>query len=271
MLRLGVIGHPSDWLIASDVKYSEAKAVFDMNLIDIDIEELIDQINRTKEDLDPSKFNEKYDYNELNKAYKIYLAIKKIAKDYILDGLTIRCFDLLDTVKSTSCLAFALLNSEGIIAACEGDIPALISMMLIKKFTGLSSFQANPSKIDIEKNEIIFAHCTLPFDMCTSFKFDSHYESGIGVGIKGELKCSNVYIFRISNDLSRYVLLKGTIDENLNLPNLCRTQIRIKLDKANKVNYFLTKPLGNHHLIFYGENIEELRGFLKKSGLKEVK
>ncbi len=271
MLRLGVIGHPSDRLIASDVQYSEAKAVFDMNLIDIDIQELINLVPTIKEDVDPSKFGEKFDYNELNKAYKIYLAIKKIAKDYILDGLTIRCFDLLSTVKSTSCLAFALLNAEGIISACEGDIPSLISMMLVKKFNGTSSFQANPSKIDVENNEIIFAHCTLPFDMCESYKFDTHYESGIGVGVKGELKTDEVYIFRISNDLSRYVLLKGKIEENLNLPNVCRTQIRIKLDKTSKVNYFLTKPLGNHHLVFYPQNIKDLQAFLKKSGLKEIK
>ncbi len=271
MLRLGVIGHPSDWLIASDVKYSEAKSIFSMNLIDIDIQELIDLIPTIKEDLDPNKFSEKFDYNELNKAYKIYLALKKITEDYILDGLTVRCFDLLSTVQSTSCLAFALLNAEGIIATCEGDIPSLISMMLVKKYVGSPSFQANPSKIEIEKNEIIFAHCTIPLNMCESFKFDTHYESGIGVGIKGEMKHDQVYIFRISNDLTRYVLLKGKIDENLNLPNLCRTQIRITLDKTNSVNYFLTKPLGNHHLIFYSNNIKDLQAFLKNSGLKEIK
>ena len=61
------------------------------------------------------------------------------------------------------------------------------------------------------------------------------------------------------------------IDENLNLPNLCRTQIRITLDKTNSVNYFLTKPLGNHHLIFYSNNIKDLQAFLKNSGLKEIK
>ena len=38
MEKLGVIGKPSDWLIASDVDYETAKKVFGVELIDIPIE-----------------------------------------------------------------------------------------------------------------------------------------------------------------------------------------------------------------------------------------
>ncbi|MBU1020752.1 MAG: hypothetical protein KJ847_06005 [Firmicutes bacterium] len=40
-VNLGVIGKPSDWLIASDVDYEKCLSYHNINLIDIDIEELV--------------------------------------------------------------------------------------------------------------------------------------------------------------------------------------------------------------------------------------
>lgn len=271
MENLGIIGKPSDWLIASTVDYKNVKKVFNINLVDIAIDELI-EIYQTKkgkvpEELLKTGFNSK----ELEKAYHIYEALKEIIIKYDLNGLTIRCFDLLGTIKSTSCLAFAMLNKEGIISACEGDVPALLSMYLVKKYLNKDSFQANPSKIDIQGNDILFAHCTLPLSMCNSFKLTTHYESGIGIGIKGELDTKEVTVFKINKDLNKYIMLKGKIIENLSLNNLCRTQIKIRLDDSSSVKYFLLTPLGNHHIIFYGKDTKELEDYLHKCELLQIK
>ena len=69
------------------------------------------------------KINRIIDESELKLALRIYSALKALVVKYKLDGLTVRCFDLLSTIHSTSCIALALLNNEGIIAACEGDVP----------------------------------------------------------------------------------------------------------------------------------------------------
>ena len=208
MINLGVIGRPSGWLIASDVDYKKAKDIFSINLIDIDIKELIDYTNTSNERCPFINFNGLFDSNEIDKAYRIYLALLSIIDKYKLEGLTVRCFDLLDTVKSTSCLAFSLLNRDGIIATCEGDIPSLISMYLIKKIYNKPSFQANPSKIMVDTNEIILAHCTLPLSMCDRYALDTHYESKTGIGVKGEMRLDDVIIFKISSDLTRYEVAK---------------------------------------------------------------
>ena len=258
MVNLGVIGKPSDWLISSNVNYSKAKEIFNINLIDIDINEVKDLYNKVDVDLNLlNKFKNLFNENELVKALKIYEALKLIVKKYKLKGLTIRCFDLLEPIKSTACLALGLLNDVGIIGTCEGDVPALISMFLIKNLTDSESFQANPSKIIVENNEIILAHCTIPLKMCTSFRLDTHFESRIGVAIKGELLPQKIGILRIASTLDKYVILTGEIVKNLNQTNLCRTQILVKLDNDSNVKYFLTKPLGNHHIIFYS-NSEKL-------------
>ena len=47
MAKLGVIGKPSDWLIASDVDYKKVNELFDIELVDLDIKELIDKSKST--------------------------------------------------------------------------------------------------------------------------------------------------------------------------------------------------------------------------------
>ena len=169
-----------------------------------------------------------------------------------------------------STLINAIFNKDGIIGTCEGDVPALISMYLVKKMNDEPTFQANPSQIDVEKNEIILAHCTLPLSMCTSYKLTTHFESGIGVAIKGELDEKNISIVRIASTLDKYVMLHGKIVENLNFGNLCRTQVRIKMNDDSSVSYFLKKPLGNHHIIFYGNDTKNLEAYLEAHGLVRV-
>ena len=129
--RLGVIGIPSDWLIGSHVDYPKAKTVFGVELVDLTTSELIENYqNIDQRSIELPKLAS-YDEKELLEAYRVYLALKKMVVDHNLKGLTIRCFDLLDTIKTTACLGLALLNREGIIASCEGDIPAMLSRQIL--------------------------------------------------------------------------------------------------------------------------------------------
>ena len=163
----------------------------------------------------------------LKGALRIYEALKKLISKYSLSGLTIRCFDLLTSLHNTSCLALALLNEQGIIATCEGDVPSMLTMAIVKEKFNCSSFQVNPSYVNLRDMYAFFAHCTLPFDMCESFSFDTHFESGIGIGIKGKLDHGKVTVFKINRNLKDYEVFEGKIAENLSKPNLCRTQIKV--------------------------------------------
>lgn len=266
MHKLGVIGKPSDWLISCNINEEKLIKKFNIGLIYISSEELIKSINNHLDVVCPKDLiYASFVQNELNKAYAIYLGIKDLIKKYELEGFTIRCFDLLHVIHSTSCLALALLNDEGIIGTCEGDLPAMISMFLVRKILNVNSFQANPSEINLEDNSLIIAHCTIPLKMTTSYSLMTHYESNIGIGIKGNLKIENCILFRIGADLDKFALLHGHIDENLNRLNLCRTQIKISLKES--VDYFLKRPLGNHHLIIYGKEIDKLKDYLISKGL----
>ncbi|MBQ1723861.1 MAG: hypothetical protein II034_08700 [Muribaculaceae bacterium] len=266
--RLGVVGQPSDWLIASQVDYSQLQTK-GIELIDVPMQELLDDF-RDAEDaagdgFDPSSSSDAID-KSLPDAWRIYHALGRIVVRHRLQGLTLRCFDLLTSVHNTGCMALAQLNSEGIVCSCEGDIPALLSMAIVQALTGVTGFQANPSRIDVTKGEMILAHCTIPFNMVSKYDLLTHFESGIGVGIRGYMPEGPVTIFKASCDLNRYFVAQGELVENLQLPNLCRTQQRIRLENPADAAYFLTHPIGNHHIIVPGhckKQLDELMRYFK--------
>lgn len=262
--RLGVIGEPSDWLISSKADYQIVAQRLGITLVDIPIQELLDVIRVTP----------LYDTEETSKivairealpgAQQIYEALKVLVGRYQLNGLTLRCFDLLTAVKNTGCLALAKLNAEGVVAGCEGDVPTLLTMTLSKSLTGLSGFQANPSRIDSETGQLLFAHCTIPFNMVERYELDTHFESGIGVGIRGYMKQGTVTLFKVAGDLSRCFIAEGRLVRNQAQPDLCRTQQVIQLDDKHQAMYFLTEPIGNHHVIIPGHWAEELRALFEE-------
>jgi L-fucose isomerase-like protein len=253
--RLGVIGDPSDWLIASKAKYRTIEDKLGIELVNIDMEELLMLLDRIPADIN-SDLAEKAPNDTIRQsltgAERIYEALKLIVEGYDLQGFTIRCFDLLTAVKNTGCVALAKFNAQGIVAGCEGDIPALLSMKIAQAVTGKSGFQANPARINPETGEMLFAHCTIPLDMVESYELDTHFESGIGVGIRGFMKPGPVTIFKVSGGLGRHFAEEGVLVENQGKPDLCRTQQVIQLNDKDAAKYFLTRPIGNHHIIMQG-------------------
>ena len=260
--KLGISGEPSDWLISSAADKDTVMRRLGISLVDIPMQELLDVIAVTPQRESNEQASADAIRNALPVANQIYDALKTIVEKHQLQGFTIRCFDLLTAVHNTGCLALAKLNSEGVVAGCEGDVPAMLSMKIAQSLLGVSGFQANPASINPETGEMLFAHCTIPFNMVERYEFDTHFESGIGVGIRGYMKEGPVTIFKVSGDLSRSFIEEGELIRNQAKPDLCRTQQVIQLSHPDKASYFLTNPIGNHHIILPGHHHDLLEGLL---------
>ena len=255
--HLGVIGEPSDWLISSAAKYRTIEDRLGIKIEHIDMDELLMLIDRVPADIE-SDLSSKAPNDSIGKsltgAERIYEALRLIVEGYDLQGFTLRCFDLLTAVKNTGCVALAKFNAQGIVAGCEGDIPAMLSMMIAQAVSGKTGFQANPARINPETGEVLFAHCTIPLNMVDDYQLDTHFESGIGVGIRGFMKPGPVTIFKASGGLGRHFAQEGMLVECQGNPDLCRTQLIIQLDDKEAAHYFLTNPIGNHHIIMQGRH-----------------
>ena len=272
--KLGIIGKPSDWLIASQPDKKAVREKLGLELIDIDIRKLIDEVGKVGDIPLPQQASSiiaglRKDAPEAVRKYiegavNIYAALRAMVAGYGLSGLTIRCFDLLDTVGNTVCLALALLNAEGIPSSCEGDVPALLSMAIGNALTGRSGFQANPSQIDPVAGTMLLAHCTIPFNMVERYSYNTHFESGIGVAIHGEMAKGEVTIFKASANLGRTFCEEASLIGNQYGRDLCRTQVLLQFKRPQVLSeYFLRNPIGNHHIIFSGKHRNLFEEFVK--------
>ena len=271
--RIGLFGQPSDWLIASGVDRDYLRQHYGIDVVDIDLQRLIegikaipqneaikvaqDIVKRAKGVCEPS-------CADMVEAAKAYLVIKKICQKERLDALTIRCFDIVKACNTTSCLALALLNDEGIVAGCEGDMQTLLSMFLAKRLCGEVAFMANPSQLT--DNSAMLAHCTIPLTMCDETIVRSHFESGIGVAIQGLLPLTDYTLFKWGgSQLDRYFVTEAKAIETPYSNHFCRTQITLDV---NLKPYLLQHSIGNHHVIIRGRHAETIRKFMQAHGVE---
>ena len=236
-MRLGVLGKSSDWLIASQVDYKMVLDKMNSELVDIPFEEL-----SSLGEVDPG----------MKGAEAIYERLKEIIAKHKLDGITIRCFDLFTTCKNTACVAVSKLNDFGIPAGCEGDIPVLLTMMACKKLTGEPGWMANPARIQAD-GQILLAKCTIALSMTEKHEFTSHFESGLGVAIHGEVAPGDYTLVKLSNDMKRLLAVNVKVTRCQFEQNMCRTQIWIQSTPIVS-QYLLTSPLSNHHILIKGHH-----------------
>ena len=279
--RIGILGHPSDWLISSVWDDAALRDRLGLTTEYMTMEEVLEALGASAKGSSVAQkkgpgtsIADAFDVPEVLPmaqdirasfpgAVQIYRTLKAIIAERGYVAITLRCFDLLGTVHNTGCYALAQLNSDGIPSSCEGDVPALLSMMVAHALTGCTGFQANPARIDAETGEMLFAHCTIPFNMVGDhYCYDTHFESGIGVGIHGHFPLGPVTVFKLSGKLDRAFIAEGEALRNQKEPDLCRTQVWLRL-RPEDARYFLTDPIGNHHILLPGHHAAMLREFVR--------
>jgi L-fucose isomerase-like protein len=267
--KLGIIGKPSYWLIASDVDDAAVNRRWGLNIAHYPIDSLLSSLSpllsdESKRQLKDFLKNASYfdiSNEEVENAARVAQRVSEIVDSEELDALTIECFELLKHSKISGCYALSTLNErEHFVAGCEGDIPSTFTMLIAKHVTGRPTFMANVSDVDASTNTAIFAHCTVPTSLTRSYSLMTHFESGMSLGVRGTIDSQKITVLKVAGEeLTRYWVSSGEIIENLENETACRTQIRVKLKEP--VTYFLEESLDNHHIIILGDFAEEFKKF----------
>ena len=278
-IRVGVIGKPSGWLIASNVDYQDMHERWGIEMVDVPLDEVVkgyeavcddevqditdDFINRAFGILEPSR-------DEVVKAMRLYRSVKGLVERYDLNAFTLNCFDLIPTTRTTGCVALALLNQEGIPAGCEGDEQTLLTMLAVQAATGEMTFMANPSKIlDNTAREMVFAHCTIAPAMTDRYIVRDHYESLSGVAVEGVFDPMDMTVVKCGGKgMERFFISRARLLECTTNPNMCRTQLHLRLDEP--LDYFLERSIGNHHVIVRGDRVALLTSVFRMLGATPI-
>ncbi|MGB4593204.1 MAG: hypothetical protein WBI63_05450 [Coriobacteriia bacterium] len=265
--RIGLIGPPSDWLVASMPEPSVVREMWGPEVVPIEMDELVSRIEAVTDAaiepgvsslvtgatgcVEPSEA-------EIDSVARVHAAMRELIAHYALDAVTLRCFDLVLDRGTTGCFALSALADEDIMAGCEGDLVSTVGLMWTHLMTGEMPWMANPAQLDEDENTLWLAHCTVPRSMVERYRLRSHFESGRGVGVQGVIPDGDVTLVRIGGAaMEQLWIAEGVVTRSGDAENLCRTQAHVRLTDGH-VSDLLRAPLGNHIVLIRGHHADRL-------------
>ena len=266
--RIGLVGEPSDWLVASSPAIETVRTVWGPAVVPIPLEAILsepDQEIAARGEALARDFRAgagalvEPAESDLLAAGRVHAMLRRVVEAGRLDAVAVRCFDLVLRQRTTGCLALAQLNDQGIIAGCEGDLVATVTMLWLHRMIGSIPWMANPSRIDLDGGLLSLAHCTVPRSLSGAYRLRSHFESGLGVGIQGTMPTGPVTLVRIGGArMERLRVIDGDLRCNTDHADLCRTQVEIEVGR-DFLQDLLAQPLGNHMVVMSGHHAATLR------------
>lgn len=275
--RIGVIGTPAPWLVASHVDYYLASQRWGVNYIDIPIDQLHERFKNLSDDdigmeasivANRAVSCHETTPEELLRSMRLYEAARRICLDHKLDAVTLPNISLADTLDTTGDLALSLLNDEGIPAGCEGDLQSIATLVMAKELTGQIGFMGDTTFVSKKDNEVTLAHCAIPTKITEEFELCDHFETHKGVALRGKVKEGEVTVLKCGGEcLDEYFVSEGWLTECTRHEAAPRTQLKIKLKQP--VNYFLHNPLGSHHVLVRGHHANLVHYFMQQNRCRQ--
>lgn len=253
--RVGIIGNPSEWLIYSKPKADDLRTRFGIRLISFPWDDLPDPLSVAQSE-DFLEFFNGHGNQNIEDHSRVHSLLLEIIEGNKLDGIAVECFPMVQEKGITACLSLARLNDMGLPAACEGDLVSLAGMLLIQHLTGVIPWMANISGVFQDHAE--FSHCTVSPGLTDNFRLTTHFESGKGLSIAGNLYQKVYTIFRWNQSFDRCFISKGEKTDNQWSSASCRTQLHLKINSHDLIK-LQNLPLGNHHLIIPGDHTNTLK------------
>ena len=251
------IGETEPWVINSCREPQEFAKCLNIKVILIDSERFYARVNEVSDDR-VAEIAEDWQKNAVEvagvdrdrifNACRVYIAISDLMKKYNACGVSLACFAMAKDMQTTGCLALSMLNaSQDFVGACEGDLEAAVSLLLMKNLGNDFVWVANPI---IRDNGIVdLVHCTAPCAQML-YKLLPHHETGCSVATEVDLPGDETMsLMRIGNKLRNMVCHVGTSSKISKLPS-CHTQIRIKVKSSEDL---LENLMGTHFIAVYGD------------------
>jgi len=210
-------------------------------------------------------------------AAKTYFALKRLLAAEKADALMMDCLPGLKIPHKhpPPCMGFMSLRDEGIVAGCQSDLNATLTMMLVQQLFDKPGFQQNAS-MNTEKNLYFGAHCTSPSKMkgvnepAEPYSLMSHAEAGWGCVPRvlyspGQKVTLALYL---TGEKPRMHIYSGEVVSCPAIPPTggCRSNIEMTINEVDDV----CDVKGMHQTIFYGDYARQLRTFCQLYNIEVV-
>ncbi|MDR0362075.1 MAG: hypothetical protein LBJ46_05245 [Planctomycetota bacterium] len=219
---------------------------------------------------------------------RMFLAFKRLKEMYDVEVFANKCMPEMASevygYKYAGCIATCLLNEAGILTACEADLPAALSMLLLSRLSKQKVFFADIAKLSRDKRRITFFNCgTAPVSLADGSRPveiwpnpDATADEGVVVDYMKhgvDKRRGGCVRFDLENGREATILRVGGNDGTLRFhvakALTCPREVRpdevlgqrwpgFGLEFEGDIDEFIQKTVGHHYTLCFGDWSREL-------------
>jgi len=224
-------------------------------------EELVESIARTKALFHCGDVTDA----QIEKTTRLACSLRSFIEKNKLDALALRCWpEFAAQYGIAPCAAMSILQAQGHILACEGDIQGAVSMLAFKAAGAKSPYLADLSQVDFENNYALLWHCGVApadlWDGVSQRSLDTYFAGGKGVTAGFVMRSGPVHILRIDSARGKTRMLAEKGEAGPMEKLLKGTYAKVTFEKSARALIDLVTGSGvaHHVAMAYGEYTQVL-------------
>jgi L-fucose isomerase-like protein len=214
---------------------------------------------------------------QLGKVAALCVRFKKFMAKYSLTALAVRCWpEFANTYGISPCAAMSILQSEGYLLGCEGDLEGTMSMIACDAIGGQTPFLADLSQVDFDNNYALLWHCGVApmnlWDGRCDRSLDTYFAGGRGVTTGFVLREGRINVMRIDSARGQTrMFLEGGKAVPM-AKQLTGTYAKVVFDRniRDVLDTVTSTGVAHHISMIYGEHMRALRIFAKMMGYSVI-
>ena len=281
--HVGVIGSRAHGFFNLDVDeldlYNEVGVLVDFYQLSdifnqkIDYHKLESRKEQLKALFDLSDLNS----TQIEKVAELVIKFETFMEENDLTSIAVRCWpEFADKFGISPCAAMSVLQSEGKILTCEGDVLGSLSMIAHKAVGAETPFLADFSQVDFEEDSGLLWHCGVApcnlWDGKCVRALDSAFAGGRGVTADFVMKSGPISILRLDYAPGEYRVFLEKGEAVPMEKELKGTYAKVKfLDHIKKVlNKIIDNGIAHHTSVVYGDFIQPFEIFAELKDWKVI-
>ena len=288
--KIGLFGYASMGMYTATFDHANLRAALGPEVLHVDnyalvrsMEALPDDAVRTERQAMLKKLPlSSPDLDEpFTNAVKMRLALKEIIAEEKLDAVSLKCQHEISRTYGCTCIPLAFLVEDGLPATCEGDVPGLVTAMMLRALTEKPAFFCD--FINAEEDNVWFSSCGFIAPSLTEGKItvkrQIHEIGEQGAIISAAPKKGDVTIARLAQrPAGKYAmhLASGTVEEGYLREHIYADGSHDHLFPIARVKLpypstkFLSDVVSNHYLLTWADCREDLGQLCRVMGIEMI-
>jgi len=191
---------------------------------------------------------------------RVYLALKALALREDANGLAVNCNSMVIQGKRhvVPCMAFNRIIDEGIMCACEGDLGAMISALILNAVSGEQAVLMGNFRLRPDEDIIYIQHDIIPQKMAkTKYELYDYHGKKWGVTGYADIKPNPMTVLNIDPSYKKICVIEGNI-KGSHIPELpsglktCRFRVDMSVDGGSVKDIPSIMVGTNHNSMTFG-------------------